>query len=341
MTSNDNRLRADSLHLTKVAAIVCLVLFGLTLTTLSAQPRLRPIVQVEGDAVRLGDLIDGAGAAGDTPVFGAPAPGQSGVISTGRILSAARDHGLMQVETSGLSTIAVRRLGRTVGAEEIAAALREAIVQQQKLAADTEIELSAGQMEVVVEQSATGPVTVRSLSYNGASGRFEATYVVQGSRALEISPARIVGNVSDIVRLPVLARPVMKGEIVSAADVALERRRRSELGPDIITDAARLVGNAAKRPMGKGSLVREADVQRPEVVERNAIIMMTFEQPGMQLSMRGKALLGGAIGDTIQVQNVASKKTVEAVITGPNRAAVTGAVLTQQKTTLRGDLRQQ
>jgi flagellar basal body P-ring formation protein FlgA len=69
--------------------------------------------------------------------------------------------------------------------------------------------------------------------------------------------------------------------------------------------------------------------------------MMTFEQPGMQLSMRGKALAGGAVGDTIQVQNISSKKTVEAVITGPNRAAVTGAVLTQQKTTLRGDIRQQ
>jgi flagellar basal body P-ring formation protein FlgA len=247
----------------------------------------------------------------------------------------------MLVETNGLSSVAVRRLGRTVGAEEIAAALKDAIVQQQKLAPDTEIELSSGQMEVTVEQAATGPVAVRTLSYNGASGRFEATFVVTGSRALEVTPARVVGNVSDIVRAPVLARPVMKGEIVAAADVTLERRRRSDLGPDILTDAARLIGNAAKRPLGRGSLVREADVQRPEAVERNAVIVMTFEQPGMQLSMRGRALAAGAVGDTIQVQNITSKKTVEAVITGPNRAAVTGAVLNPQKTTLRGDLRQQ
>lgn len=331
----------SAISIPRLAAITCLVLFGLTLTAVTAQPRLRPIVQVETDSVRLGDLIDGAGAAADVAVFGAPQPGQSGQISTARILSAARDHGLMQIETSGLGSVAVRRLGRTVGAEEIAAALREAIVQQHRLAPDTEIDLSSGQMEVTVEQAATGPVTLRSLNYNGASGRFEATYVVAGSRALELSPARVTGSVSDIVRTPVLARPVMRGEIVSAADIVLERRRRSELGPDIVTDTSRLIGNAAKRPLGKGALVREADVQRPEMVERNAIIMMTFEQPGMQLSMRGRALAAGAVGDTIQVQNLTSKKTIEAVITGPNRAAVTGAVLNSQKTTLRGDLRQQ
>jgi flagellar basal body P-ring formation protein FlgA len=82
-------------------------------------------------------------------------------------------------------------------------------------------------------------------------------------------------------------------------------------------------------------------VQRPEAVERNALILMTYEQPGLNLSMRGKALAAGAVGDVIQVVNLNSKRTVEAVITGPNRAAVTGAVLSQQKTTLRGDLRAQ
>ncbi len=321
-----------------LSALSAVALLGCTLSDALAQARLRPIVQVEGDAVHLGDIIEGAGEAADIAVFGAPAPGASGMISAGRIIAAARDHGIFDLRTNGLTSVAVRRIGRTVGAEEIVQALRAAIVQQHRLPADIEIELSAGQMEATVEQAATGPVTIRSLSYNGASGRFEATYAVEGSRALEVAPARVVGNVTDIVRAPVLARPVLRGEVVTQADVALERRRRSELGPDIITDAAKLIGNAARRPMGKGSLVRDADIQRPEAVERNAVVLMTYEQPGMQLSMRGRALQSGAVGDTIQIQNISSRKTVEAVITGPNRAAVTGAVLSPQKTTLRGDI---
>jgi Chaperone for flagella basal body P-ring formation len=36
------------------------------------------------------------------------------------------------------------------------------------------------------------------------------------------------------------------------------------------------------------------------------------------------------MGDVIQVQNINSKKTVEATITGPNRLAVNGTVLPQK-----------
>jgi flagellar basal body P-ring formation protein FlgA len=328
-------------HFAALTVVTCLILFGLTVANAAAQARLRPIVQVEGDSVRLGDLVDGAGELAGVAVFGAPQPGASGMISAARIVSAARDHGVKDIETNGLSTVTVRRLGRTVGAEEIARAIQQAIVSQHRLPDDLEIELNAGQMEVVVESAALEPVAVRALSYNGASGRFEATFVVPGSRALELNPAKVVGSVSDVVRVPVLSRAVLKGDVVAAADVTMERRRRSELGPDVITDMAKLAGNAARRAMGRGSLLREADVQRPEAVERNAIILMTFEQPGLQLAMRGKAVSGGAVGDIVQVLNLNSKKTVEAVITGPNRAAVTGTVLVGQKTTLRGDIRAQ
>jgi flagellar basal body P-ring formation protein FlgA len=328
-------------HFALLTAVTCLILFALTLANAAAQPRLRPIAQVEADTVRLGDLIEGAGEKAAVAVFGAPAPGLSGMISTARILSAARDHGLNDIATNGLSSVAVRRLGRTVGAEEISRAVTEALTRQHQLPADTEIELNAGQMELVVESAATEPVAVRALTYNGGSGRFEATFVVPGSRALELNPAKVVGNVSDVVRVPVLNRAVLKGDAITSADVTLERRRRSELANDVMTDMGRLAGNAARRALGKGSLIREADIQRQEMVEKNAGILMTFEQPGVQLSMRGRAITGGAMGDIIQVQNLNSKRTVEAVVTGPNRAAVTGAVVGTQKTSSRNDVKAQ
>lgn len=328
-------------HFALLTALACLILIGLSVAGASAQTRLRPIVQVEADVVRLGDLIEGAGDKANVAVFGSPAPGGSGQISSARITAAARDHGMSSIETNGLSTVTVRRLGRTVGAEEIVRAIQTVIVAQHQLATDTEIELNSGQMEFVVETAATEPVAVRTLSYNGTSGRFEATIVVPGSRALELSPARVVGNVSDIVRVPVLNRAVLKGDVVTAADLTPERRRRSELGPEIVTDMQLIAGNATRRAMGRGSLIRDADLQRPELVEKNAVILMTFEQPGIQLSMRGRALQSGTLGETIHVMNLNSKKTVEARVTGPNKAAVTGAVIHPQKTSARADVRAQ
>jgi flagellar basal body P-ring formation protein FlgA len=321
--------------------VTCITLFLLTLASANAQSglaaRLKPIVTIESDTVRLGDIIEGAGEHAETAVFGAPQPGTSGMISTSRILAAAREHGLTGVETGGLSSVAVRRLGRRISAEEISRAITRALIDQQQLGLDAEVELNSGQMEVTVESSASEPVVVRHLSYNGGSGRFEATFVVPGSRAMELNPGKVVGNVSDVMRVPVLARPILKGDVVNASDVIMERRRRSEMGGDVYLDTAKIVGNAARRPLPRGSLLREVDIQRPEIVEKNASVTMTFEQPGLQLSMRGKAVTGGAMGDLVQVQNINSKKTVEATVTGPNRVAVTGTVI-PQKTARNGQI---
>ena len=147
---------------------------------------------------------------------------------------------------------------------------------------------------------------------------------------MELNPGRVVGNVADVMRVPVLSRPILKGDLVGASDISMERRRRSDLGGDIYLDPAKIVGNAARRALPRGTLLREADIQRPEIVEKNATVTMLHEQPGIQLSMRGKAISGGAMGDVIQVMNINSKRTVEATITGPNRVAVTGTVLPQK-----------
>jgi flagellar basal body P-ring formation protein FlgA len=320
-------------HLVLYTAAVCATLLVMTVIAAKAQTvalRLKPIVTVEGDMVRIGDLFEGAGRYADIAVFGAPKPGASGMISTARIRSAVRDNDISEIDTNGLTSVTVRRTGRRINAEEINKAVTAALVKDHQIAKDSEIELNSGQLELTVETSAIEPVQVRNLSYNGTSGRFEATFVVPGSRALELTPAAVTGTVADIVRAPVLTRAVLKGDVITAADLSLERRRRSDLGQDVVSDADKLIGNSARRALPKGLVLREADIQRPELVERNANIIMLHEQPGLQLSMRGKALQAGALGDTIQVQNISSKKIVEAIVTGPGRVKVTGVVMPQK-----------
>jgi flagellar basal body P-ring formation protein FlgA len=333
MTLFNRTPNISSRHLVLFTAATCLGLFALTVAAARAEspaPRLKAIITVEQDVVKLGDLVEGAGKYAHVAVFGAPRPGTSGMISTARILSAAKETGLTEIDTNGLSSVAVRRIGRLINAEEISRAISEALTRQHQVPTNAEIEFNAGQMEVTVESGATEAVQVRSLSYNGASGRFEAIYSVPGSRALEIEPAKVVGSIADIVRVPVLTRAILKGDVVTSADFTLERRRRSDMGQDVTGDTAKLVGNSAKRALPKGLVLRESDVQRAEVVEKNANVIMFHQQPGIQLSMRGKAQQAGAIGDTITVQNINSKRMVEATITAPGTVTVTGVVLPQK-----------
>jgi flagellar basal body P-ring formation protein FlgA len=325
-------IRNSQRRLFLATGVILVTLTGLTASAAWSQTspaRLRPIVNVDGDVVRLGDLFEGAGAASDVALFGAPAPGASGSISTTRIFTAARENGFIGADYRGLTSVTVKRSGRRIAADAIGAAIAARLASDHRLPSDTEVELNAGQMEAVVESSAGETIDIRSLTFNGASGRFEATYVVQGSRALELNPATVVGTVADVVRVPVLTRPVLKGDIVGQNDISVERRRRSEMGRDVLSSSSAIVGFAARRALPKGLVLREADLQRPEAIERNATVLMRFEQPGLQLTMRGRAQQAAAVGDTIQVQNITSKKIVEAIVTGPNEVRVTGVVLSQ------------
>jgi flagella basal body P-ring formation protein FlgA len=61
-------------------------------------------------------------------------------------------------------------------------------------------------------------------------------------------------------------------------------------------------------------------------VQRNEAVTLTYAMPGLMLTVRGKALESGAEGDMISVVNEQSKRTLQAVVTGPGRAAIgTGA----------------
>jgi flagellar basal body P-ring formation protein FlgA len=59
---------------------------------------------------------------------------------------------------------------------------------------------------------------------------------------------------------------------------------------------------------------------RPDLIQRNDIVTLVYEVPGVVLTMRGRATEGGAEGDTISVLNEQSKRTVQGTIAGPGPA---------------------
>ena len=68
----------------------------------------------------------------------------------------------------------------------------------------------------------------------------------------------------------------------------------------------------------------------PVAVKRAQMVSVTWTQNGLSLTMSGLAQKDGAIGDVVQIQNPASKKLIDAVITGPG-TAVAGQAATQMR----------
>jgi flagella basal body P-ring formation protein FlgA len=81
-------------------------------------------------------------------------------------------------------------------------------------------------------------------------------------------------------------------------------------------------GFAARANLRPGQPLRNADLMKPELVQRNETVTLYYRVPGITLTVRGKAAEGGAEGDVISVLNEQSKRTVQGVVIGPGRVII-------------------
>ena len=61
---------------------------------------------------------------------------------------------------------------------------------------------------------------------------------------------------------------------------------------------------------------------KPEIVARNETVTIVYQAPGLLLTLGGQAQEAGALGDTIGVLNVESKRIVQGVISAPGRVTI-------------------
>jgi flagella basal body P-ring formation protein FlgA len=59
---------------------------------------------------------------------------------------------------------------------------------------------------------------------------------------------------------------------------------------------------------------------------------MIFDAPGVSLTAMGRAMSEGGVGDTVVVQNPASYRMVNAVITGAGTVRAAGPAITKPNT---------
>jgi len=126
--------------------------------------------------------------------------------------------------------------------------------------------------------------------------------------------------------VPVLMRPVAVGEVIDARDINMVSMRLDRIGRTVVLSRESLVGLAARRMLNPGQPIQAGDVQRPVLVPKGGAVMMLVEAPGLFLSATGKSMENGGEGDLIQVMNIQTNRTVQALVTGPNQVKVLAGV---------------
>ena len=113
-------------------------------------------------------------------------------------------------------------------------------------------------------------------------------------------------------------RNLKKGEIIKKDDVYLAQKNISHLSPDILTDMSKAVGRMVKHTVKADTCLKEWMLEKSPIVDRGDMLTILAESGGLKVTVPGRVLVKGYMGEVIRVQNLMSKRRIYArVINSP------------------------
>jgi flagella basal body P-ring formation protein FlgA len=105
----------------------------------------------------------------------------------------------------------------------------------------------------------------------------------------------------------VSARPLTRGQILSAADIAPRQGDLSDLPADIVTNAAQAIGQASGVSLPAGRPLRSNMLRQPLVIKQGQSVKVFSTGPGFQVASEGRALNNAATGQVVQVRLISGQ----------------------------------
>lgn len=287
-------------------------------------PAPRPLVVAEGATLRLADLFENAGDAGQAVLGAAPVPGRRMMLDAGQLATIARRYNLAWRPLSGEERSIIERPGHPLPRDEVETLLREELV---RLGMDPEAELETPGFATPSVPLGTLPqLMLEAAQYDNGTRRFAATLVVAAD-GMASWRGRVTGRALPTAPVVVATRRLAVGDIVGPEDLREIRLRSERVRPGAAQQAEEVVGRQLRRPIGANLPFVLVDLVAPRIVARNQVVLMVLDGPGLAMTAQGRAMSAAAQGERVPVMNLVSRSIVEAEAIGPGRVrVVTGSV---------------
>jgi len=105
-------------------------------------------------------------------------------------------------------------------------------------------------------------------------------------------------------------RAIRSQTMIEAEDLALGE----ESVPGTATSIEEVIGMEAKVALYPGRPILFSNLREPALVERNAVVRMSYVNGPLRIVTDGRALDRAAAGEMVRVMNLASKQTVTGVV---------------------------
>ncbi|MEY4249256.1 MAG: hypothetical protein RJA87_889 [Pseudomonadota bacterium] len=118
------------------------------------------------------------------------------------------------------------------------------------------------------------------------------------------------------------SRSLSSGDILQAEDLTYSQVLVQAVPSDAPRSADDVIGLSVKRPLRTGQAVSARDLLAPLVIRRDDLVQVTYRDGSIILNLEAKAMANAAVGELVTLQNTSSKKSIEAVATGPGKALI-------------------
>lgn len=129
----------------------------------------------------------------------------------------------------------------------------------------------------------------------------------------------VVSNTRTVL---VLARPLAAGQTIAAEDLQSVARQTAGAAQALLVDPAQAIGRVARRPLQAGSLLSQSDLHAEQLVRRGQTVDLLVQRGSVQVRVAARALRDGALGDSITVENLSSRRVVHGTVQADGTVAV-------------------
>lgn len=129
----------------------------------------------------------------------------------------------------------------------------------------------------------------------------------------------VPAQVSLFRELLLASRNLVRGDIVTQADVVSEVVNISQLRQGQIGESDNIIGQEVRRPISKGEPFRSAALDSPMVVRRGDPVTIELQAGPIAVRSNGTAMANGRIGESIRVRNSQSDRIVNARVVSAGR----------------------
>lgn len=302
---------------------ICLILIISTLSAAAQMvPRvlqLRDMVQVESKDVTLGDLVASRESLpqgwASRVVMKSPTAGNVTYHALTSVAYALQQYQDMKnVTLQGEPVISIDRKDRRLEQEELDAPIkaylkvtdpwkgRELNVKVLSLPRDTRI--PAGKAEY----------RIKDIDQKTSNG-YSLVYVTVSVDGEEVADVSAGVEIQELTYVWVARQALPHGHILTQDDLRSEQRV-VDATEQFVSSGEDLVGYEVSRTLAAGSLMRRSAVRQPLCIRRGDWVAINAYGSALHITLRGKAMENGRLGERIMCVNERSQRKVLVELTG-------------------------